>query len=160
LILDVGSNKMEKAMLARMKKGKPSFRWKDVWLSLLDSGPAYTSKLEKMLRDMKYSSDLMTEFKVNCYLDVSRFNLFLVASGTTWRQYQQHSSTFGSECAYLWILALLYTYQCDTAATCKQHLFIVSIWSHLYPLFLKWSSFNWHKMNTTPFTQTSIQSDG
>jgi cullin-4 len=26
LILDVGSNKMEKAMLARMKKGKPSFR--------------------------------------------------------------------------------------------------------------------------------------
>ncbi|SAM08790.1 hypothetical protein [Absidia glauca] len=48
LILDVGSNKMEKAMLARMKK---------------DSGPAYTSKLEKMLRDMKYSSDLMTEFK-------------------------------------------------------------------------------------------------
>ncbi|KAI8099695.1 Cullin family-domain-containing protein [Halteromyces radiatus] len=48
LILDVGNVKFEKAMLARMKK---------------DSGPAYTSKLEKMLRDIKYSYDLMMNFK-------------------------------------------------------------------------------------------------
>jgi hypothetical protein len=126
LMLDVGSNKMEKAMLARMKKGKPSFRFMGSDFSLLDSGPAYTSKLEKMLRDMKYSSDLMTEFKVKCYLMCPDLTFFLFASGTTWRQYQQHSSPFGSECAYLWILALLYTYQCDTAPTCKQHLSITS----------------------------------
>ncbi|ORZ23283.1 Cullin [Absidia repens] len=48
LILEVGSNKFEKAMLTKMKK---------------DSGPAYTSKLEKMLRDIKSSSELMAEFK-------------------------------------------------------------------------------------------------
>ncbi|KAI8340858.1 Cullin family-domain-containing protein [Chlamydoabsidia padenii] len=48
LILDVGSNKMENAMLARMMK---------------ECGPAYTSKLDKMLKDMKHSSELMVEFK-------------------------------------------------------------------------------------------------
>ncbi|KAI8070796.1 cullin 4A [Gongronella butleri] len=50
LIMDVGSIKAEKLVLARMKK---------------ESGAAYTSKLEKMLRDIKSSTELVDEFKAD-----------------------------------------------------------------------------------------------
>ncbi|ORX52057.1 Cullin-domain-containing protein [Hesseltinella vesiculosa] len=48
LIMDVGSIKAEKAALARMKN---------------DAGVAYTSKLEKMIRDIKASTELVDEYK-------------------------------------------------------------------------------------------------
>ncbi|CAO3631192.1 unnamed protein product [Cunninghamella echinulata] len=48
LLLDVGSAKSEKMILNKMKK---------------ESGAAYTSKLEKMLRDIKHSRELMVEYK-------------------------------------------------------------------------------------------------
>ncbi|KAI8388291.1 Cullin [Radiomyces spectabilis] len=48
LLLDVANPRTEKLMIAKMKK---------------ECGPAYTSKLEGMLRDIKHSRDLMNEFK-------------------------------------------------------------------------------------------------
>jgi cullin-4 len=50
LLLDVMNRNSEKIMLGKMKK---------------ECGPAYTSKLEGMLRDIKSSSDSMDEFIVS-----------------------------------------------------------------------------------------------
>ncbi|KAG2227353.1 hypothetical protein INT45_004308 [Circinella minor] len=48
LLLEVKSRNAEKSMLSKLRK---------------ECGLAYTSKLEGMLRDIKYSSDLLNEFK-------------------------------------------------------------------------------------------------
>ncbi|KAI9255195.1 Cullin repeat-like-containing domain protein [Phascolomyces articulosus] len=50
LLLEVKSRNAEKNMLAKLRK---------------ECGLAYTSKLEGMLRDIKYSHDLLNEFKFN-----------------------------------------------------------------------------------------------
>ncbi|KAF7721621.1 Cullin-4B [Apophysomyces ossiformis] len=59
LLLEVMNRNAEKLMLAKIKK---------------DCGLAYTSKLEGMLRDIKYSNDLMNEFKAIAYGNMSNLN--------------------------------------------------------------------------------------